>query len=273
MQGHKIRKPAVAGQFYPLSAVKLKEQISGLINREARKTDAIACMLPHAGYMYSGKVAADTVSRINIKDRVILLGPNHTGFGVPFSIMTEGTWQTPLGELKIDQRVARQILKNCQYLEEDNLAHIHEHSLEVELPILQYFKTDFEIVPIVVFSDELSILRKIGEDLAYTIEQLRIKDSTLIVASSDMTHYEPQAQAVKKDKQALQAILNLDECKLIEKIRHFNISMCGYAPVVIMLALAKALGAQKAELINYQTSGDVTGDMASVVGYAGIIIC
>src|SRR3989338_2333967 len=181
----KIRRPAVAGQFYQSSSQELKNQIEALIDKQADKIDIIACMLPHAGYIYSGSVAAETVSRINIKNKVILLGPNHTGYGAKYSIMPQGSWQTPLGEIKIDSDLAGEILNHSQYLEDDNEAHTYEHSLEVELPFFQYFKTDFEIVPIVFLSDELEILKEIGREIASTIKERKIKDSTIIVASSD----------------------------------------------------------------------------------------
>ena len=268
----KIRRPAVAGQFYPSSSQELKNQIEALIDKQADKIDIIACMLPHAGYIYSGGVAAETVSRINIKNKVILLGPNHTGYGTRYSIMPQGSWQTPLGEIRIDSELAGEILNYSKYLKADNAAHTYEHSLEVELPFLQYFKTDFEIVPIVFLSDELEILKEIGGDIASTIKERKIKDSTIIVASSDMTHYESQEEAQKKDKEAIQAILELNEDKLIDRIRRLNISMCGYAPAITMISAAKLLGAKTAKLVKYQTSGDVTGDKSSVVGYAGIII-
>lgn len=267
-----VREPTVAGQFYPASSQGLKNQIERFIDKNAEKSDVIACMLPHAGYVYSGGVAGSTVSCIKIKDKIILLGPNHTGFGLAFSIMTEGTWQTPLGDVKIDSDLANQILKHSQYLEADTLAHTYEHSLEVELPFLQYFKTDFEIVPIAFLSDDKNVLKDIGKELATTIKEANIKDSILLVASSDMTHYEPISAAQKKDKEAIQAILELDEDKLMQKISQFNISMCGYAPVIVMLSCAKLLGANTAKLIKYQTSGDITGDTSSVVGYAGIVI-
>jgi len=270
MEESKIRKPAVAGQFYPSSAQKLRDQIEALIDRKANKTDVIACMLPHAGYIYSGSVAAQTLSRINIKDKIILLGPNHTGFGAPFSIMTEGIWQTPLGEIEIDSDLAKQILRSSRYLQDDNTAHLYEHSLEVELPFLQYFKTNFKIVPITFLSNDIKTLKEIGKGLASVLKDS--KDSAMILASSDMTHYEPQDQAVKKDKDAIQAILELNEDELMQRIQRLNISMCGYAPVIAMLSAAKVLGATKASLIKYQTSGDVTGDKSSVVGYAGIIV-
>lgn len=272
MEKSKIRRPQVAGQFYPSSNPGLKNQIESLIDKKADKLDVIACILPHAGYMYSGMVAGSTVSQINIKERIILLGPNHTGYGARFSIMTEGTWQTPLGGIQVDSVLAKKILSNSKYLEDDKLAHLYEHSLEVELPFLQYLKSDFKIIPIVVLSDEINILKEIGKEIAYTIRDSNVKDSALIIASSDMTHYESQTQAKEKDREAIQAILELDEDKLMERIQKLNISMCGYAPVIIMLSATKLLGAKNAKLIKYQTSGEVTGDFSAVVGYAGIIL-
>ena len=269
MELSKIRRPCVAGQFYSSSGVSLKREIEGLIDKQAKKKDVIACMLPHAGYMYSGRVAAETVSQINIKDKVILLGPNHTGNGADFSIMTEGLWQTPLGENNIDSALAKEILKNSKYLKEDESAHVYEHSLEVELPILQYFKPDFEIVPITFLSDNIKALKEVGAEIAAVLKD---KPKALIVASSDMTHYESEAEAKRKDNEAIQAILELDEDKLMERIQRFNITMCGFAPVVVMLKAAKLLGAKKGSLVKYQTSGDTTGDKESVVGYAGIIL-
>ncbi len=272
MANPKMRLPTVAGQFYDSSKEGLKKQIESLIDRAARKTGALACVLPHAGYMYSGAVAAETVSRVNIKDKVVLLGPNHTGLGAPFSIMTEGSWKTPLGVVDIDSDLAGAILRGSRHLKEDSLAHINEHSIEVELPFLQYFKPDFKIVPIALSSNDISVLKEIGRDIAASIKAKGIKDSVLLVASSDMTHYEPQKEASEKDSAAIQAILGLDEEMLAENIARLDISMCGYAPVIAMLSAAKALGASKAELVKYQTSGDITGDKTSVVGYAGIII-
>ncbi len=272
MGSFKIRQPVVAGQFYPASAQDIKEQIDSFIDTQEPKVDAIACMLPHAGYIYSGKVAAQTLSKINIKDKVILFGPNHTGNGANFSLMAEGTWQTPLGDVKIDSRLAKKILESSKYLEDDFLAHSGEHSLEVELPILQYFKQDFEIVPIAFMSDDLAALKKIGEEIAAVVKEMGLKDKVLLLASSDMTHYESQEDAVTKDKKAISAILELSADKLMAEVRRFNISMCGASPVAAMLSAAKSLGAKSAKLINYQTSGDVTGDKSSVVGYVGIVI-
>jgi AmmeMemoRadiSam system protein B len=271
MEKSNLRKPAVAGQFYPSSEPELKKQIERFIDKKA-KFDVYGCILPHAGYIYSGAVAGYTLSEINIKDKIILLGPNHTGYGMPFAIMTQGIWQTPLGEIAIDDELAKALLGSNEYLQDDTLAHLYEHSLEVELPFLQYLKKDFKIVPITIASNNLSELKEVGKAIASVINELNIKDSVMLVASSDMTHYESQEEARNKDKQAIEAILELDEDKLFQRIRRFNITMCGYAPVVVMLSAVKLLGAKKANLAKYQTSADVTGDTSSVVGYAGIII-
>lgn len=269
---HNQRMPKVAGQFYPAAAKELREQIKRFSDTQLKKKDVIACVLPHAGYVYSGYVATQTVSQIIIKNSVVLLGPNHTGLGAPFSIMTKGAWLTPFGEVKIDNILAQAILKQSRELKEDSLAHAKEHSLEVELPILQYFRPDFQIVPMVFSSSNFESLKKIGREIASSIKELKKEKDSLIIASSDLTHYEPQAQAKAKDNLVIAAILELNEDKLIENISRYNISMCGYAPVSVMLSAAKALGAKNAELIKYQTSGDVTNDTESVVGYAGIIL-
>jgi AmmeMemoRadiSam system protein B len=272
MSGLRIRKPIVAGQFYPSSAQDIKKQLRSFISADSPRKDAIACVLPHAGYIYSGRVAAETVSRLNLKEKIVLLGPNHTGYGQPYSVMTQGAWQTPMGEIEIDTALAERILQRSKFLKEDALAQAYEHSLEVELPILQYFKSDFKIVPITILSDDPVILKEIGRAIADAVKELDCQAATLIIASSDMTHYEPAAYARKKDEQAIKAILGLNENELAAKVQELNITMCGWAPVIAMLAAAKQLGASKAELIKYQTSGDITGDQDSVVGYAGMVI-
>lgn len=236
------------------------------------RQEAIACVLPHAGYLYSGMVAGAALSRIVVKDEVILLGPNHTGQGEQFSIMTEGVWETPLGEVPVAAELARRIAASSRYLADDTAAHEEEHSLEVELPFLQFCNPGVSIVPITVAPGELSILRDIGRGIAESVKALGKEGAVLLAASSDMTHYEPEAEARKKDKEAIEAILALDEEKLIRVVNKHSISMCGYIPVAIMLSAAKLLGARKGTLAEYRTSGDVTGDRESVVGYAGIVI-
>lgn len=267
-----IRKPVVAGKFYPSGAKELKAMISSFADQSAQKRDCFGCILPHAGYIYSGKVAALTISGIKIKDTVVLLGPNHTGQGATFSIMPKGAWQTPLGNVEIDSWLAGLFLEKSRYLEADSLAHLDEHSLEVELPMLQYFRNDFKIVPIAIKTDDLSKLNNVGQELASVIIENNLRSSVMFVASSDLTHYQPQESAQIKDRLAIEAILGLDEQMLKAVVEESEISMCGFAPIVILIKVAKLLGAKKGQLIKYQTSGDVSGDKSSVVGYAGITI-
>lgn len=272
---NQIRQPAVAGQFYPLGPQALKKQIelfSKTKGSPAAKKQAVSCVLPHAGYIYSGAVAYNVVSQIEIRDNVIILGPNHSGMGKAFSVMDEGSWATPLGNLTINSALAKKLLTQVEFLEVDYLAHQYEHSIEVELPILQYFKRDFTFVPIVIAGNDFKSYQRLGLEIASAAQELHLEKDTLIIASSDMTHYEEAKIAKDKDSQAIKAILELDEFKLWARIQELDISMCGYAPIIVMLSAAKALGARKGELINYQTSGDTTGDYSAVVGYAGIIV-
>lgn len=269
-----IRKPAVAGQFYPRTAAEITEIIQSFLPAgTAAKINCSGCVLPHAGYIYSGSTAVKTISSLKVKDTVVLLGPNHTGYGAEFSIMSKGEWITPLGKTAINSKLAQKIAQTCGFLEEDELAHAYEHSIEVQLPILQYFRQDFKIVPIAILSQEAALLKELGEAIAKAIIDEKLENSVLIAASSDMTHYEPQDSANKKDSQAIQAILNLDTDELTEKVKKLKISMCGYAPVTAMLTAVKLLGAKTAKLVQYETSAAVTQDKSSVVGYAGITIC
>lgn len=265
-----IREPIVAGHFYPASPSSLQAQIKGFVDEKAPKEEVVGLVSPHAGYIYSGSVAGAVISRIQFKDTFIILGPSHTGNGKPFSIITEGSWQTPLGEVRIDSQLGEGILARSRHLEEDPVAHLYEHSIEVQIPFLQYFKRDAKIVPIVLSQASAATYKEIGKEIAGAIEELGAE--TVIIASSDMTHYESQKSASIKDNAAIEAILKLDEDELMRRIRQMNITMCGYAPTVALISAAKELGAKRAELIRYQTSGDVTGDYTSVVGYAGIII-
>ncbi len=265
-----IREPIVAGQFYPLSPSLLEAQIKEFIDEKAVREEAIGLVSPHAGYMYSGPVAGAVMSRIEFKDTFIILGPNHTGSGEPFSIMTEGIWKTPLGEVEIDSELGKQILATCPHLVEDYMAHLYEHSIEVQVPFLQYFKRDVKIVPIILSHSSGATYKEIGKGIAEAIKGLN--KEAVIIASSDMTHYEPQQSASKKDAKAIEAILELNEDELLKRVAELHISMCGYAPTVSLISAAKELGAKEAQLVKYQTSGDITGDYAAVVGYAGIII-
>jgi len=265
-----VRRPVVAGQFYPAQASRLSEMISGMVDATAEKEEVIGLVSPHAGYPYSGPVAAAVISRVKFKDTFVILGPNHTGMGKTLSIMTGGSWETPLGSIDIDAELAGQILATSKYLEDDDKAHQYEHSIEVQIPFLQYFKKDFRIVPITFSYHSPAAYKEVGREIAQAVKGL--ERDVVIIASSDMTHYEPQESAEQKDSKAIEAILDLNENELLRRVDEFGISMCGYAPTVALITAAKELGATRAELVRYQTSGDTTGDYSAVVGYAGIII-
>jgi AmmeMemoRadiSam system protein B len=265
-----IRNPVVAGQFYSATPSLLKSQIEEFVDEEATKEEVIGLVSPHAGYIYSGPVAGAVISRIEFKDTFVIMGPNHTGRGEPLSIMTEGTWRTPLGDVEIDSELGKEILARSPYLKEDHLAHLYEHSIEVQIPFLQYFRQDIRIVPIVLAYFSVEAYKEIGREIAQAIKGW--KGEVVIMASSDMTHYEPHQSAQKKDNLAIEAILELNEDELLGRIDEFNISMCGYAPTTALISAAKELGAREAELVRYQTSAETSGDYSGVVGYAGIII-
>ena len=265
-----IREPVVAGTFYPGTADGLKSMLEQLIDKGAVKEDVVGALLPHAGYQYSGGVAGATISRVKFTDTFVIMGPSHTGLGEPFSIMTEGIWRTPLGEVAVDEEIAKKILAASRFLREDHVAHLQEHAVEVQLPFLQYFKPDIRIVPIILASAEVEVYQEIGKAIARAIGE--VGREVVIIASGDMTHYEPQEVAERKDRQGIEAMLRLDEVELLKRVREKGISMCAYAPAACMIAAAKELGAREAELVRYQTSGDTSGDYAAVVGYAGIII-
>ncbi|XUW99491.1 MAG: AmmeMemoRadiSam system protein B [Dehalogenimonas sp.] len=265
------RQPIASGRFYPGNAEQIKALIESFTQDKEDKVGAIGVVSPHAGYIYSGAVATAVFSRVEPADTYIIIGPNHTGMGKPFSIMTVGSWKTPLGEVPIDSALAQSILTKSKNLQEDRTAHQNEHSIEVQLPIIQYFKPDLKIVPIILSVATLEIYHEIGAAVAQAIKDTDGK-VILIVASSDMTHYESQEAASAKDHRAIEEILKLDEEGLLERVVTERISMCGYAPVVAMITASKILGAKTAELVRYQTSGDASGDYSAVVGYAGVII-
>ena len=265
-----IRRAQVAGQFYPASSSALIRQVEQLVDQKEKKEDALGLVSPHAGYIYSGGVAGACFSKVELSKTVIILGPNHTGVGRPFSIMVSGAWQMPLGNVEIDATIAKKILAESKYLQDDIEAHKYEHSIEVQLPFLQFFAPEVKIVPIIVAGADFTTYNEIGEAIAKVLNETD-KDC-LIVASSDMSHYERQQKAKVNDNLAIEAILKLDGEELLKRIEKFNITMCGYGPVVCMLSATKELGAESARLIKYQTSGDTSGDYSSVVGYAGIVV-
>ncbi len=265
-----VRPPAVAGSFYPGTAHQLLADIEGYTTIVTEKYSALGVVAPHAGYRYSGHVAGELYSQITIPDTVVIIAPNHTGYGVPYSLWPGGPWQTPLGRVETNDKVVEELLRNCDILEKDRDAHRNEHAAEVQIPFLQHFNPLVKIVVITVSSQNVSDLRYLGSCLSRVLQ--RLAPQALVVASSDMTHYESQADAGKKDKIAINEILSLNEDALYSKVHALGITMCGICPAFIMLVCSKGRGAKKAELVRYATSGDISGDYSSVVGYAGIIV-
>ncbi len=265
-----IRQPAVAGQFYEASPSKLTSQVDDYIEADVKKEHAIGLVSPHAGLMYSGRVAGAVYSRIKIPRTFILIGPNHTGFGSPVSIMSSGVWQMPTGKLKINEDLAGKLTTHSAVITDDSLAHQMEHSLEVQLPFILRFSSDVTIVPITMMPVSLDICRAVGEALASVVND---SDYTVtIIASSDMSHYVSDSAARKKDKKAIDRITALDPVGLYKTVKEEDISMCGVIPVTTMLFAANKLGASQATLVKYMTSGEVSGDYDYVVGYAGLIV-
>jgi len=267
-----IRLPSVAGRFYPDDAGRLLAAVDSFLasGGEGKKFRARACLVPHAGYVYSGSVAGEVYRRMEIPPRVILLGARHFPRGAPLAILSDGGWQTPLGMAPIDRPLADKIVRAFPLLREDALAHSAEHSLEVQIPFLQRLVPSFAFVPIVIGPAHWETLDTLGHALANVIAGER--DPVLLVASSDMNHYESDAVTRMKDRKAIDQILALDPRKLFDTVRDERISMCGYAAAVAALIAARELGATEAELVRYATSGEVNGDMKEVVGYAGIVI-
>ena len=270
-----VRHPAVAGQFYPSNPDKLRQEIETFVQPAREKIRALGCVVPHAGYMYSGHVAGAVYARLELPRRFIILCPNHTGAGQPLAIMSRGYWLTPLGEAAIDEQLAENLKREFSPLRDDDVAHSREHALEVQLPFLQQIVREFTFVPIVVGTARLEVLTELGSSLARVLKtppSAGSKPDVLMIASSDMNHYEDDQHTRVKDRMAIDRVLALDPAGLWETVQREQISMCGYGPAVAMLTAARELGASKAELVKYATSGDVSGDRDWVVGYAGMIV-
>lgn len=266
-----VRTPAVAGRFYPRRTDELEQAIRRFtFTTESPRVRAIGCIAPHAGYVYSGHVAGAVYARIEIPQKCIVLCPNHTGAGVPFSIMAKSAWQTPLGLVAADAELGASLLDRCRFLEEDSAAHRGEHAIEVQLPFLQARCPELKIVPIALGTRNFDQLQFLGEALGDVIAAAH--DHVLIVASSDMNHYESDAITRIKDHKAIDRVLALDARGLWEVVMNEDIGMCGFGPAIAMITAAKKLGASSATLVKYATSGDVSGDREQVVGYAGIVV-
>lgn len=267
-----IREPVVAGHFYPADAKQLEQALNSSLSERgtAQKLHAKGCLVPHAGYAYSGRVAGAVYRRIELPSRFILLGPRHYPEGQPMAILSSGEWFTPLGPAQIDAELAAELKRACPLLREDPVAHRREHALEVQLPFLQKLAGNFHFVPVALGTIVLAALEDLGAAIAQVVESR--KEPVLVLASSDMNHYESDSLTRQKDHLAIEKILQLDPRGLFETVRQHDISMCGFAAAVTMLFAALRLGATCAELASYATSGDVTGDREAVVGYAGVVV-
>ncbi len=266
-----IRRAAWSDQFYPGQPAALRRDLEKYLAGTSEKIPSpIGCIAPHAGYMYSGAVAGAVYGRMELPRRFIILCPNHTGRGAPLATMSEGEWQTPLGDIPIDAGLAGQLKKLCRLLQEDAEAHRREHSLEVQLPFLQKLQPELQFVPIAIGTDSLEALEQLGHAVAEAIRDRR--ERVLVVASSDMNHYENDERTRLKDRRAIDRVLSLDPRGLYDTVHRERISMCGYGPTVAMLTAATDLGARQAELVRYATSAEASGDYSQVVGYAGMVV-
>jgi len=269
-----LRRPAVAGRFYPGDPEDLRAEAQAYLSQsksnDQTAVQAIGCITPHAGYLYSGHVAGAVFARLEIPERCVVLCPNHTGMGRALAILSEGAWETPLGEVPVDEGLAGALKRQFPALHEDAAAHRAEHAIEVELPFLQLRQPKLQIVPIALGTGQFEVLEALGVALAEVVAAQAAP--VLIVASSDMNHYESDAVTRVKDHRAIERILTLDPRGLFDVVTQQNISMCGFGPAVVMLTAARQLGATSAELVKYATSGDISGDRNAVVGYAGVVV-
>jgi MEMO1 family protein len=277
-----IRRPHFASQFYEGDAEALRAQISSCflhklgpkklpkVNFDVRPRNIVGLICPHAGYMYSGPVAASAFYELAVDgkpDTVVLLGPNHTGYGSALALMREGVWRTPLGDVEIDSGLADSILHETNLIDADELAHRYEHSIEVQLPFLQFlYGNKFKMVPICFQLQDYESAVEVG--IALT-EALASKN-TVVIASSDMTHYEPAKLASEKDQVALKAVTDLDAKRFYETVETQNITACGFMPITSLITYANGVGSKEAKILSYHNSGDITGDHSSVVGYASV---
>jgi AmmeMemoRadiSam system protein B len=268
-----IRQPAVAGQFYRAFPETLRAEVTRHMPAGVERRSVLAGICPHAGLMYSGPIAGEVYARIAIPSQVILIGPNHTGEGPPVSVFSEGAWEIPGGTFEIDDVLAAAIMARCRFATADESAHRWEHCLEVQLPFLQQARPDARIVPIVLGTTHLGNCRELGLTLASLVQETAPPNQRpLLLATTDMSHYEPDHATRKKDRFALDAIEHLDADGLVDAVRMHHITMCGLGPTLAVITAARALGASSASLVRYGTSGDTGGDLNRVVGYAGFTI-
>jgi MEMO1 family protein len=276
------RAPAVAGMFYPDNPTELRNLIDesfrdrrygpGKSPPSDHKRRIYGVVSPHAGYFYSGTVAANgflEISSLDFKD-VVIVGPNHYGIGNGVALMREGVWETPLGEVEINSQLAEEIASRSALTDFSDTSHSKDHCLEVQIPFLQFIRKEIRIVPIILIKQDIDTAFDLGKAIADTVIERGI-DSTLLIASSDFTHYEPNEEAHRKDGELIKAILALDVYKFYSVLERLDVSACGYGAIASIMVAAKSLGAKKGELLRYATSGDVTGDKSAVVGYSSIV--
>ena len=264
----RIRRPVVAGKFYPADEKKLKGEVDGWLGENSTNTKAAwAVMLPHAGYIYCGDVIGRTLGGVALPSRLIILCPNHTGYGTALSVWTEGAWLTPLGLVNADREIAEDLVNSGTGFAADESAHLGEHSIEVLLPFLQEQTKDLSIVPVCVGTQNPAFLAKAGQGLA---DVLKRHVNCGIIISSDMNHYEDERTTIKKDEEALERAVAADPDGLLNIVKKDGISMCGAAPLALALYAARDLGGVRVELVAHTTSGRVSGDFDHTVGYAGL---
>ena len=265
-----LRLPAVAGRFYPSNPAELTALIERYTKteRDLKPVKVKACLVPHAGYMYSGHVAGAVFSRIELPRKIVILGVRHFPRGQAAAILTSGAWRTPLGDAPIDEPMAQAIQAACPLLREDAEAHSGEHSLEVQLPFLQVLVPGFTFVPVALGTIRFEELVSVGEGIGHALSSAG--EDVLLLTTSDLNHYEDDATTREKDRKAIDRLLSLDARGLYDTCRNQDISMCGLGPAVAMLKALAALGGTQADLVRYATSGDVSGDRGAVVGYAGM---
>ena len=264
------RQPAVAGAFYPIVPDELERHLDRLVAVEQERHELLACISPHAGYVYSGGVAGRLFGHLDLPRRIVVLGPNHTGIGAAVAVAPHRQWDTPLGPERVDRDLADSLLARFPAAQRDDRAHWQEHSVEVQLPFLHFRRPDLQVLPVCLAHLALEDCLRLGEALADTIVELG--EPVGIVASSDMTHYEPDAAARERDRMAIDAALARNPRALYETVHREGITMCGVVPATVALEAANRLGARDAHLVAYATSGEVSGDYTAVVGYAGICI-
>jgi AmmeMemoRadiSam system protein B len=268
-----IRPPAVAGMFYEARPDALRRHVENLLPDGLVSAPAFGAIVPHAGYVYSGPVAGQVFARVRIPPSVVLLGPNHTGLGAPAALDPSDAWRTPLGDVRSDRRLAARLAELAPSLELDRAAHAREHSLEVQLPFLQVLRPDVAVVAVCLGAHDLDLCREVGEAVATVVAEGSARgEAPLVLASSDMNHYESRSVGARKDALALSRVEALDPEGLFATVVTESISMCGFLPATALLFAARMAGAQKPEVVARRDSGEETGDVSSVVGYAGVVI-